>query len=127
MSIDWCSAPLCMEAWWCRRRTTMTGLSIVTGRFCDHERAKQAVLFVERSCGEDQRVGWTCVRAVAECQPPQAFDLDRPTLRRMERTAVLEFSAFVQARIVRVNAAVAEVADQQIAAELPEVSGREGE
>src|SRR5712664_1300457 len=95
----------------------------------DHERAEQAVLLVEGAGGEEEGIRRPAGGgAAAEGERPEAVDLDRPAVRGMERTAVLELALAVEVRGVEgVDAAVAEVADEQVAAEEPEVGRGEGE
>src|SRR6266545_8116450 len=81
---------------------------------CGLDRAEQAVCFVVDAGGEQQR-GAVAGDAVAEAQRPQALDLDRAAVlvpQPSEERAGL--------RVVGVDAAVAEVADQQRAAEATE-------
>src|SRR4030095_16278211 len=85
--------------------------------------AEQAVRLVVGAGGEEQRVGRAGVATVAEADAPQAVDFDRLMVGALHN-AVL-FPA-VLALVERVDPAVAEVADQQIAAELAEVRRRHG-
>src|SRR4030095_6500099 len=85
--------------------------------------AEQAVRLVVGAGGEEQRVGRAGVATVAEADAPQAVDFDRLMVSALHN-AVL-FPA-VLALVERVDPAVAEVADQQIAAELAEVRRRHG-
>ena len=74
-----------------------------------------------RAGGEEQRVGRPVVReaALAELERPQAVDQDRLVIGTPERTDTLV--APVRLRLVGVDLAVAEVADEEIAAEGAEV------
>src|SRR6185437_16534665 len=80
-------------------------------------RAVQAVLLVVGAGGEVEARSGTCGGAVAEADAPQAVDHQRVVVRRLQ----------VAARLPRrarpgecVDPAVAEVADEEVAAELAE-------
>src|SRR5437588_11640807 len=85
---------------------------------------EEPVRLVVRSSREEERVGWSVVgRAVAELQCPEPVDDQRLTVRCAQLPAVLEVP--VRQLRIRIDVAVAEVANQQIAAEAAEVGGRQ--
>ena len=91
-----------------------------------NDRAEQAVRLIVRPGGEEQRVHRPCASAVAEAKRPKALDLQgRPagTVQHAE-VLILAVVKYIR-RIVGVNAAVAEVADEQVVAEGTEVSRRQ--
>src|SRR5262245_56565952 len=69
--------------------------------------------------GEVERVRRPGRAAVAERQAPQLLDLDHLAVRVLQRTA--ELPVAIRLLMVGVDRSVAEVADQQIATEGPEV------
>src|SRR2546428_1563086 len=79
---------------------------------------KQAVLLVLNPGREEERVERPGPTAIAEVQGPEPADHDRLLVRRPQRA--LEFPIL---GVVGVDAAVAEVADQEGAAELTELLG----
>src|SRR6266513_2507904 len=90
-----------------------------------NDRAEQAVRLVVWPGGEEQRVRWPCASAVAEAKRPQALDLQRRAASTVQHAAALVLAVAKRiVRIVGVDAAVAEVADEQIVAEGTEVSRR---
>ena len=83
------------------------------------ELAQQAVFLVGNTGGEHERL-FVAEGGVPELQRPKAFDLDRVAV------GVHELAFFCAGRrVIRVDHAVAEVADEQIAAEGPEARGRD--
>src|SRR5207237_9507719 len=62
---------------------------------------------------------------VSEGERPQPLNRYWGSVRRSQRSASTEFAVFGEARIERVDAAVAEVADEQLPAEFTEGRGRE--
>src|SRR5262249_3810862 len=77
--------------------------------------SEQAMLLVFRPRREVQRIGVAGGLAVAERQAPQVVD-DDGAPRCLAEGALLD----TRSRIVSMNATVAEIADEQIAAELAE-------
>src|SRR5215470_3878317 len=99
--------------------------SIPSGRRRREERAEQPVRLVVRSGGKEQRRLGSRVGIVTEGQSPQAVDLQWPPIRAVQHAAALVLAVAQRIRrVVSVNAAVAEVADQQVVAELAETSRR---
>src|SRR5581483_4475105 len=88
------------------------------------DRPEQAVALVVRARGEEERVG-RAVLAMAEpeLERPEAVDLDRLSVRLAEHPFARERP--VRLRRVGDDPAVAEVADEQVAAEPAEVDRRE--
>src|SRR5215213_3364816 len=80
--------------------------------------AEQAMSLVVNA-GAEQQGGRVARDAVAEAQPPQALDLDRAAVLVPQSTP--ECAGH---RVVRVDAAVAEVPHQQVTAEAAEPAGR---
>src|SRR5262249_52771481 len=80
--------------------------------------SEDAVRPVARARGEVQRGRRTGKAAVAEREPPEAVDPDRPAAGEPEGTVRLPVS--VGLPLVRVDLPVAEVADQQVAADAAE-------
>src|SRR5437867_1447615 len=92
------------------------------------EPAEEAVLLVEGAGREEEHVTRPRGRTVAESDGPETIDRDRPTVGCVELTTLLQLA--VPARpveIERVDVPVAEVPHEQVAAELPEVCGGDGE
>src|SRR5207253_11118547 len=90
------------------------------------DRAQEPVGFVVRAGCEEQGVGRTVVRrSVAELQGPEAVDRKRLPARVSQFSTALESS--VRHFLIGVDLAVAEVTDEQIAAESTEVRGCERE
>jgi hypothetical protein len=87
------------------------------------------VLLIEGPSGKEKGIRWTVGgRASAEGERPEAINDDRRPIGEMERAAVLKLALPGEFRGVEgVNAAITEVADEQVAAELPEVGGCERE
>src|SRR6476619_7017540 len=85
------------------------------------DRAEQAVVLAVRTRGEEKGVRGTGSVAVAELERPQPLDHHRVTVSTLQ--AALEVERTARLRLEGVDHAVAEVADQQVAAELAEVVG----
>src|SRR3989442_8559455 len=87
----------------------------------NHERAEQAVLLVEGAGSEEEGIRRPAGGgAAAEGERPEAVDLDRRPVGGVERAAVLELVLPVEVRGVEgEDAAVAEVADEQVALFVP--------
>src|SRR6266576_5971353 len=85
-----------------------------------HEVAEQTVCFMVDAGREEERVGAGARGGGCEAQSPQPGDLDRSAARARELTEVLAGQ-----RVVRVDSPVAEVADQDVAAEDAERGRRE--
>src|SRR6266487_2404109 len=87
------------------------------------DRAEESVLLVVRARGEEQRVRRAVGRrAVSELQGPESVDCKPVSVGRAERTGQLEGP--VRLFLVRVDVAVPEVSDEQVAAE--EAEARRG-
>src|SRR5205823_895303 len=83
---------------------------------------EQSVTLVVGSGREKQRVRGPGVHAVAEPDAPQAVDGERMPVRRLEMSLGL-----AGGEVIGVDAAVAEIADEQVAAEAAEPGGRDGQ
>src|SRR5262249_52301785 len=79
-----------------------------------------AVFLVVRPRGEEQRVGLLIHNSIAELDTPETVDDQRLSIRRLQLS--LEFSGL---RIERVDRPVAEIADENVIAELSEALRRE--
>src|SRR5439155_14451223 len=88
---------------------------------CGRQRAKEPVVFAGNSGREEETVrGPADLRAAAEHQGPKALDLDRAAVGLAKEPAKLS------ARWVEgADAAVTEVPDEHVVAELTEIAGRE--
>src|SRR5437870_11638785 len=87
------------------------------------------MLLASRARGEEEGIRRPIVGgALAEAERPEAVDGDRRPSGGVQRAAVLELAVAFQAPGVEgVNAPVAEVADEQVVAEAPEIGGRQRE
>src|ERR1700674_5518920 len=86
------------------------------------KRAEEAVHFPVGPGREEERASWTCGCAVAEPKTPQAVDHDRLLVGATQ--GAFEFAI---PRVVCVDAAIAEVSDQEVAAEVAEALRRDGQ
>ena len=82
--------------------------------------AVEAVLFIVRARGEEQRIGGLAQHAVAEGEAPQAVNRQHAMIGGAEQS-----SEITGIEVERADAAVAEVADQHHVAEAAEVGRRE--
>src|SRR5437870_2011644 len=82
------------------------------------DRAEEAVGLVIRAGGEEQPAARSGGVVVPELERPQAVDRDRPAVAAAQLAAVLELP--VRQLGIGVDLAVAEVADEEIAAEATE-------
>jgi hypothetical protein len=92
-------------------------LLIVVDHLRRGDRPEQAVRLLVRAGREEQRVGRAGVGAVAEADAPQPVDLDRPVVGALHHPVLLPA---VLALAERVDPAVPEIADEEVAAELAE-------
>ena len=79
----------------------------------------EAIVFVIRAGCEEQRIGLLIQAAVSELETPEAVDDQRLSIRRFQ------LSVEMPVLIERVDRAVAEIADEDVIAELPEALRRE--
>src|SRR2546428_6160355 len=102
---------------------------VAVGRGRHDERAEQAVVLATGARGEEEGVRRPVGgAAAAEGDCPEAVDGDRRPVGGVERAAALELALPGELSGVEgVDAAVAVVADEQVAAEETEVGRREGE
>src|SRR5262245_34172427 len=84
---------------------------------------------VEGTRGEEEgirRAIGIVVRPLAAGKRPEAINCDGRSVGGVKRAAVLELALSGEVcRVEGVDAAVAEIADEQLIAEAPEISGRE--
>src|SRR5258708_10478730 len=80
--------------------------------------AEEAVHFITDAGGEEEFIGFTRGETIAKLQGPQVIDLNCNTPGIFERTESL-----ARIRIESIDAAIAEIADQQCIAKLVEISG----
>src|SRR5438876_9651186 len=93
-----------------------------------HQLPEQSVLLVEGTGREEQGVRRPRAGAVPEGKGPQAVDRDRRSIGAVELAPLLQRAVALGTRQVeRVDVAVAEVPDEQVSAELPEIGGGHGQ
>src|SRR5439155_14665269 len=97
------------------------------GSSAGRDRPEQAVLLAVRAGGEEECVRRAVVGdcALAELERPEP--VDRQDLVAARPQLADELEAAVQLRLERTDLPIAEVADEQVAAEAAEVPGRHGD
>src|SRR5436190_15505588 len=91
---------------------------------CRLDRSQQAVRFLEGTGREEEPVLRSGAGTIAELKRPQAVDLERRPILAMQWTQEQRFAAGRE--IVGIDAAIAEIADEQHAAESTELARRQG-
>jgi len=86
------------------------------------------VLLVEGTGREEQGVRRPRAGAVPEGTGPQAVDRDRRSIGGVELAPLLQLAVALETlQVERVDVAVAEIPDEQVSAELPEIGGGNGQ
>src|SRR4029078_137495 len=111
-----------------RREVAVMRVESLQGRAADHnflsqvdrgsELTEETVHFIVRAGGEVERVGVARRYSVSKLDGPQTVDGDGPALFVAQRAGK------VSVRAIGVDAAIAEIADENVSAELAEVRGR---
>src|SRR5436190_2016691 len=109
----------------CRKRQRPARQRLVPTSLGSGDRPEEPMGLVVGSGREEQRARRSRAGAVAEADPPKAVDRDRPMVDALDHAVCLP--AFVRAPFECVNPAVAEIADEEVAAELAEGRGSLGQ
>ena len=81
---------------------------------------EEAMHLIINTSGKEERVGWTSGCAIAKLQSPQTIDHNWISSVTFKLT-----DTFAGFRVVSIDAPIAEIADQQIIAELAKIRGSE--